>query len=380
MSKNVNFANNGISILNSNKELNTINLVNPLTKMQMHNSLQMSLPLGLPEIPDFNNLLSGQVTTTITKKEKTFKEIVDSIPASQRNKYLSTLKKTDDFLFAQNEVNAIDSKIERSKFKSLKIWDKKTHRGSYSESEEKEVNIRKKILEIKKNVKEKGGLAHLNLKNQKYFSKNHLDLIYESTRIIQEKSAQNSNLVLPGKTDSLYNFIIDNREISMKNFILDLLKSERTKILTKEGEVSKALKDSEVKMEDDYRRFENFTEYERNKQKEMDKILLEAAKDNRDLADKKKKLNQENKQIMDELERTVKAIRNFKGDAIFVHFVLGDLKSIKFRNDMNVLDKKNFEYNEISQKDSDYEKITEDLMYVLLIKFFYFFYKLIFSP
>jgi hypothetical protein len=173
---------------------------------------------------------------------------------------------------------------------------------------------------------------------------------------------QSSNVAIPGKSDSLYNYVIDNREISMKNFILDLLKSERTKILTQEGEVSKALKDSEGKMEDDYRRFENFTEYERSKQKEMDKILLEAGKDNRDLADKKKKLNQENKQIMDELERTVKAIRNFKGDAIFVHFVLGDLKSIKFKNDMNVLDKKNFEYNDISQKDSDYEKITEDLM------------------
>lgn len=346
MSKSVNFANNGVSILNNG---------NPLSK------------LNLPEIPDFNfnNLLQGQnilssslvSLVNLPKKEKTFKEIVDSIPLSQRKKFLSSMKKTDDYLFAHNEVRAIDKKIERSKFKYLKIWDKKP-----PTSEEKEVSIRKKILEIKKNVKEKGGLSNINFNNQNYFNKNHLDLIHESTRIIQEKSAQNSNFIVPGKTDSLYNFIIDNREISMKNFVLDLLKSERTKIMTKEGEVSKALKDSETKMEDDYRRFENFTEYERNKQKEMDKILLEAAKDNRELADKKKKLNQENKQIMDELERTVKSIRNFKGDAIFVHFVLGDLKSIKFRNDMNVLDKKNFEYNEVSQKDSDYEKITEDLM------------------
>jgi hypothetical protein len=239
----------------------------------------------------------------------------------------------------------------------MKIWDKKKEGVDNSE---KELGIRKKIFEIKKNVKEKGGLDQID--TQGYLSKGHMNVIFESGKIIKDRAFHNNKTVLQGKTNSLYNFLIDNREISMKNFLLDLLKNERDKIETKEGEVSKALKGSEFKLEDDFKKFENFTEYEKKIQKENERVLLEKGKDNRELADRKKKLNQENKQICDELERTVKSIRNYKGDAIFVHYVLGDTRSIKFKNDINILEMKNFDYNEERQKDTDTEKITEDLM------------------
>jgi hypothetical protein len=289
------------------------------------------------------------------KKERTFKEILDSIPKSKV--YITSLKKPDDLNFAIKEVTQIDNKIDKNKIKHLKIWEKQ--KLIYN-NEERDISIRKKISEIKKNAKELPVLSSIDMTNNRFLNKAHLELISDSNKIIHEQAFQNSRVVQ--KNDSIFNFINENREISMKNFILDLLKSERTKILTKEGEVTKALKDSEGKLDEDFKRFENFTEYERNKQKEMDKILLESAKDNRELADKKKKLVQENKQIMDELERTVKAIKNFKSDAIFVHHVLGDLKSIKFHNDINVLDKKSFDYNDNYHKDSDYERLTDDLM------------------
>ncbi len=95
----------------------------------------------------------------------------------------------------------------------------------------------------------------------------------------------------------------------------------------------------------------------------MDKNLFDAGKVNRELADKKKKLNQENKQIMDELDRTVKMILNLKGYAIFVHNVLRETKLMKFKSDINILDNRGFDTIEIAHKDRDVEKLNEALIH-----------------
>jgi hypothetical protein len=184
----------------------------------------------------------------------------------------------------------------------------------------------------------------------------------DSTRIMKEKEIQNNNNQVLQKNSSLYGFMSDNREICLKNFLLDLLKGERNSIQNKELTVTKALDESKNKLDFDYGKFIKFTEIEKNKQKLMEQKLVDYVTKNRSLQDKKKKLVQENKQIMDELDRTVKIILNFKGNAVFVNSVIGDPKNKLFKDDINILDSKNFDYSESQGKEKDLEKVTEALI------------------
>jgi hypothetical protein len=303
-------------------------------------------------------------------EETTFQEIVDKIKSNNITG-IKSKRRTDDQLFAQSEISEINHKLEKAKMREIKFWLK-------SSQTPREMNIRKKILEIKKNIQEKasGNSSLANIPNMneftkltsegsltigKHFNNRHLEMISDSARILKEKSLQNNRIVIPGKMDSLHNFMIDNREISLKNYIIDLLKTEAKKIETREEEVSKALKDSNVKLDLDYKRFDEFTDAERGKQRKLEKIFAESMKENRDLADKEKKLKQENKQILDELERTVKAIKTYRSDAVFVHSVLKDPNKTKFSIDQSFTSKKTLDY-EGNFKDADYPKMAEDLI------------------
>jgi hypothetical protein len=111
----------------------------------------------------------------------------------------------------------------------------------------------------------------------------------------------------------------------MKNILLGLLKNERGMISTKENLVAKAIKDSEVRLDKDTRNFFEFIEQEKKVQKQNDIVLIKAFDSNREFAAKKKKSNIENKQICDEIDRTIKSILSLKSYAGFVHIVLGGL-------------------------------------------------------
>jgi len=157
-------------------------------------------------------------------------------------------------------------------------------------------------------------------------SKLDLASILNSKKILADRAKQtntNSN-----KVDSIFSFVTDNREISMKNFLLDLLKDERSLINSKEFLVSKTLKESEVRLNKDFKNFVDFVDEEKRNQKLNEQKLIEFFNHNRELAIVKKKLIQENKTVVDDLDRTVKSINNLKSNAAFVHIVLGGIKSI----------------------------------------------------
>ena len=109
----------------------------------------------------------------------------------------------------------------------------------------------------------------------------------------------------------------------MKNYLLDLLKSERTSINSKELMVTKALKDSENKLDRDHKDFINFVEKEKKSQRYNEQKLLDIISNNKKLESTKKKLLQENKHVEEELDRTVKSILNLKANASFVYNVIG---------------------------------------------------------
>jgi len=226
--------------------------------------------------------------------------------------------------FAENELRNINRRKEKKNLDKLKIWEKPS-----TANIEKDFNIRKKILELKKTCRETSGFNITALKSLKFLNTANVKSIAETSKIISEKNSKKMNL--PGnQQDSIFNFITDNREIGMKNFLLGLLKDERGMISTKENLVAKAIKHSEVKLDKDLKNFMEFIEQEKKTQKQNEFVLLKAFDANREFAAKKKKSSLENKQICDEIDRTIKGIMSLKSYAGFVHIVLGGKNYIFF--------------------------------------------------
>ena len=176
---------------------------------------------------------------------------------------------------------------------------------------------------MRKTCREETGFRTKELKDVKYLTQGNINSIIETSKIMKEKKQSKMNQTK--KSDKIYNFVTDNREISMKNFLLELLKEERCAINDKELMVNKALKDSENKLEKDFKYFVEFMDKEKKFHKENELRLLHAYDSNRELLTRKKKYTLENKQICDEIDRTIKSIFSLKANAGFVHIVLGGI-------------------------------------------------------
>ena len=177
---------------------------------------------------------------------------------------------------------------------------------------------------MRKKAKENYGFTEVDLKSQKFLNRIDMTSILDSRRFLEEKNKPKDNK--KKQVDSIFNVVVDNREISMKNFLLDLLKEERSLIDSKELLVSKNLKESEIKLDKDYKAFIEFVEEDKKVKRLNEQKIIEFYNKNRDLMTVKKKLISENKSVMDDLDRTVKSINNLKSNAAFVHLVLGGKK------------------------------------------------------
>lgn len=147
-----------------------------------------------------------------------------------------------------------------------------------------------------------------------------IDIIKEATKIMAERHKKTGENI--GKVKAKTQQILENREICMKNYLIRLLKERRMEINDKELAITKALKESELRLEKDYKNFLRLMEDQKNEIKKNDSEYL-ALKNNNDLKKKKEKeLETENNQTKGELERTVKSIMNYKDIAVFVHNVV----------------------------------------------------------
>ena len=261
---------------------------------------------------------------SISMENQTFQNLADILPKSVILE-INKSQKSDDVEFAERELFNIKKREKRKEENRVKIWQQ-----SSNPEADKDINIRNKISELKKKCRENLGFSDVDLRSQKFLTKIDVNSIMDSRKIISDTNKPTNNKG-KNKIDSIFNFVEDNREISMKNFLLDLLKDERSSINSKEFTVTKALKDSEVRMDKDYKNFIEFVEEEKKTHKLNEQKIIENYNNNRELGLVKKKLNQENKTIVDDLDRTVKAINNLKSNAAFVHIVLGGiLIKIKF--------------------------------------------------
>lgn len=285
--------------------------------------------------------VNNKTSENLNSEIKSFKQIVELIPKT----YLTSLP------IRQSKINPSHS-VKLPK-KSLLIIENES--DLLSRDKEKELKPKKRIKEIKAQVEEEQSLFENN--NFPKINKNYIDIIQDSSNLIKEKKYLLSNN--QRKKYSLNRFINESKEITIKNFLLELLNNERNNLVHTEDKISKALIESDLKLCEDNNNFETFTEDLKNRHKEMDKNYYDLSKDGREYYKKKKKLMQENKLLMDDVDRTLKMIFNLKEYGVFINRVFEDENS-KFKKNSN--SSKNLEYDGFSIKEKDLEKLTEQLM------------------
>jgi len=84
----------------------------------------------------------------------------------------------------------------------------------------------------------------------------------------------NINKQIKEKTESVSEFLKDNKEIFIKNFITQLLKSEKAQIKSRKKNIEKALNDSTIKLDNDYKAFINYIDSEKEKYKFNENVCI----------------------------------------------------------------------------------------------------------
>lgn len=206
------------------------------------------------------------------------------------------------------------------------------------------------------NLNETSTSTHISKAN----SNERIDIIREANKILKERN-KNSGANLASRAKSKLDNIVDCREICLKNYLIDLLKGERTVINDKELSITKALKESESRLDRDYRLFMDYMEGEKKRQKASEQEYLDILGKNKKRTEKEKWLLQENKQIVDDVERTVKMILNLKSYALFVHNVLGESFFAKLGLDGGASSENIF--SDSNTRENSLEKLSEKLIF-----------------
>ena len=180
-------------------------------------------------------------------------------------------------------------------------------------------------------------------------SRQTIELLDNAEQIMRERM-KNHGVVIAGGKFLLKSIALRvSKEVSKKNYTINLLKEKRTQINEKERIINQALKEFSEQYENDHKKFIDFVEEEKRKQKLEEETMI-YIKEKREK--KEKTLNEEglmNKKLEEMLERKVKDIYALKSYGSFLNKVFD----------------KYFVYDETAQIDSrekNYEKIANKII------------------
>ena len=147
-------------------------------------------------------------------------------------------------------------------------------------------NISKRIKEIQRITKAKK-LDPLQSESRIAYAKDKIDIVFESTKLL--KSIQlRKNSSLSNEVQPLNTFITDSKEISVNNVLINLLKTESGRLENKEQNVLKAFKEENENFKRDQNNFEEYSETQKQACKEIEQVLSDITKKNRELLYKEK--------------------------------------------------------------------------------------------
>ena len=157
--------------------------------------------------------------------------------------------------------------------------------------------------------------------NDQFKGRDQKAFINEANKIMRERM-KNKGSTINSKSRLKSVVMNDTKEICLKNYLIGLLKEKRTDINEKERNITKALRDSENKLDSDYKNFLDFVEGTKKKQKKEEEELqrLKSLHEQKEIIYKKEIADY--KKLIEDLERTVKLICLLKSYGSFVHKVL----------------------------------------------------------
>ena len=182
-------------------------------------------------------------------------------------------------------------------------------------------NISKKIKEIQRITKSKK-LDPLETDSRIAFAKDKIDIVFESTKLLKQLRARKHNS-LNDEVEPISTFVTESKEISMNNVLIKLLKEESDKLETKEHNATKALQDEQDNFNKDQSNFIEYSETQKKACKEIEQVLQDIQKKNKELLYTEKAYRAESKQIEEEMAKILEQIDNGRVCAKFVNHVLG---------------------------------------------------------
>ena len=191
------------------------------------------------------------------------------------------------------------------------------YRPSYNPEQ---FNVIKKIKEIRTITKQK--VIDPSKKSNIAFAKDKIDIVFESTKLLQELQKRKNN-TLTDDEGSLSAFLMENKEISIKNLLIKLLKKESNKLDSKEKNSDKLINDGRETYKADLQNFYSYSEMQKKACKDIERVLLEIQKKNKELSDVEKTYRIQSKVVMEEIEKILEQIDNSRLCAKFVNQVLG---------------------------------------------------------
>ena len=161
-----------------------------------------------------------------------------------------------------------------------------------------------------------------------------------------------------------------SREICLNNFMITQIRNKRTEINAKQFFVDRALKNSELQYENDYRAFIDFVEDIKKKEKKEEEILNKM-KNKKDKTESR--LNDEliiHKKLIEKCDIIIKTIVLFKSYGSFVHkvfhtpFIFDELAESKlnYKNDIHLKDKIIAVYEKSKSLPESYEEEINNIL------------------
>ena len=238
---------------------------------------------------------------------------------STRNSTFLTLT-TDDTAFALGQVGKINrDKYLREQY-NLKPWEK-IDTNIYLSSGKSNYSI---LQDLKKKIRIQTEMKDIDFNNNKYYNKYDLEKIFDGLQIVNQVKTKDVTKQLSKEPYSdLNSFKAQSREICIKNMLLDLMRDERQKIILETNERENALKSGFDDLNKDINSFEKFKDNLKLQERKTEQILSKLTQDNKKLFEKKKKVNQEHRTILDEIEKSIRGIMNMKQYSVFTHTLLG---------------------------------------------------------
>ena len=304
-------------------------------------------------------------------KSKIFEpNIINSTKKNSKTNYLDTLTS-----YNYNNKSKINERYNNMFDKNKTVHNDKKNKNNvykYEDDNDHEDNrlfkIEKVVKQIKKNKnKSYDFYKYIDKVKNMYDKKNALIAIDSDILLNNYKHKQRK---IKDVNTPISTFITQNKEISIKNLLIKIINKESDKLVKKEQKLTKDLKTDKSNLENDEKKFEEYSDLQKSECKKIQMTLKELEKKNRDLMSEEKKYKLEVKIKEYEIYKILVQMNLYRFYAKFANQVLdGDATRFEkpILSDMLEFDKIDFEpiINEVinnysSMKKFDNKKSKDD--------------------